>query len=635
MLKKHISLIKILIDNEYVTAKTLAEFLHVSIRTIKNYIDEINIINPNLITSSHQGYQINKQLAKQILNQENNYLPQNSQEREKFLLNYLIKNNQKANIYDLGQLIYISSSTLKNDLNKIKKNITKHNLELIISGDYVQLKGLEKNKRKLLSNIIYDESNINFVNIDSIQKTFQEIDIILIKTLINEIIINKYHYFINDYSLINLILHIAISIDRIKNGNLTTNEIDQNQLKNLNEYQMLIEFSYALETEFKIKLSPAELYEMALLLISRTTNIDYKTVTKNNLELFIGNDCLNLVKNIINDIANNYDIDISESEFFIRFALHIHNLIFRAKNNYFTKNPLTNNIKITCPSIYDMAVHIANSINQTMNILINDDEIAYITFHLGSTLKAQKNLTQKIKGILYCPNYYDLNTNIYNDINTYFHNELLITNIITDESDLEKITTKELIIHTIPLKVIPNEPSILINIFFNQKDKNNLNNLIINILDQKRKIKFKNYLQQLIIPNFFEKISKPITKERCLQHLVNKLIKNKYVDHNFLADILNREAISSTAFNNFAIPHTLKMNAHKTGINILISQTPILWDNQSVQLVMMLCFSSKERIIFNEIYETLTMILSEPNNFKKIINCHDYEQFINLLTSLA
>ena len=85
-----------------------------------------------------------------------------------------------------------------------------------------------------------------------------------------------------------------------------------------------------LEEKFDIQYSDAEIYEMTLLIISRATNIDYQSIdAANNLEQFVGKECLELVKELINDINAFYYIDLSEQEFLIRFALHIKNLLKR------------------------------------------------------------------------------------------------------------------------------------------------------------------------------------------------------------------------------------------------------------------------------------------------------------------
>ena len=60
-------------------------------------------------------------------------------------------------------------------------------------------------------------------------------------------------------------------------------------------------------------------------------------------------------------------------------------------------------------------------------------------------------------------------------IKRYYSDELLITNILTDESDFDKIKDTNLIITTIPVSVITSIPMIQISIFLNQKDRQLLN----------------------------------------------------------------------------------------------------------------------------------------------------------------
>lgn len=635
MKPKSLKLIRLLLESQPCTANTLADRMGVSVRSIKNYVHDINEEFPKTIASSREGYILDLEMAKEILKNDSERVPQTSEERVIFILTQLIDHHQSepVNVYDLCDEMYISLSTLKNELQKVKRRLSKFDLELISQGDEITIRGLEKNKRKMLSTILYDESNVNFVNLSSLQDAFIDIDIEFIKNTVLEIF-EEYHYFINDYSLINLVLHITIAIDRIRNNNFNTQNVDERPEVRLHEYELAQKVAKRMEEHFDIKYSDAEVYEMTLLIISRATTIDYKSINSTNLEEFIGKDCLELVNQLILDINAFYYIDLSEQEFLIRFALHIRNLLVRSKNNYFSKNPLTEGIKTACPLIYDVSVSLAGTIKEKTGVSINDDEIAYIAFHLGSTLEAQKNLTAKITAALYCPNYYDMNLKITDTIKQYFVNDLLITNILTDESEFDKIKETDLIITTIPISKILTTPMIQISLFLTDKDRMTLSDKIEELRKTKKRKEFEGYLRELIIPDFFEKKNGLPTEKECINYMVKKMAKHGYVDNSFKNEILEREKMSSTAFGNFAIPHAMKMYAHKTGMNIIVSDEPILWNGQSVNLVIMLCFNINERYIFNEIFDPITMILSESENVRKITTSKSYEDFIQNLVNL-
>ena len=630
--QKLLKLIRILLmHTNDMTASGLAAEMGVSERSIKNYISEINDNHPQTILSSRKGYTIKAEAGRKILNDSGTHIPQSSQERMVYIINLLIKQEDGIDAYDLCDTIYISYSTLKNELGTVKKKLIQFDLKLLNQKDNLSIDGLEKNKRRLLSSILYDESNINFVSLKTIQHVFPDIEIEYIKnTLLN--IFDKYQYFVNDYSLINIVLHIAIAIDRIKNHNINTQDVKELAQIRLHEYELASQVTKELENHFHITYSEAEIYELALLLISRATTIDYKSITTANLEDFIGKECFDLVEEMIQSVNAYYYIDLSEPEFLIRFAIHIRNLLQRSKNQQFSKNPLTDEIKTSCPLIYDVSVYLSGIIKDRTGIIINDDEIAYITFHLGSTLEAQKSLNKKVTAILYCPNYYDLNIRLTDTINQHFSCEMLITNIITDDTALEQVPKCDFIMSTVPLHGFYGVDIVHIGMFFTDKDISVIRNKITSVRINKRKATFKNYLEQLIIPEFFERRNDLKTEGDAIEYLAGKMYRLGYVNETFREDIYMREKLSSTAFHDFAIPHAMKMHADKTGLNILISDSPVSWNGKPVFLIIMMCFNKNDRYIFNEIFEPLTMMLTDREFIKKLIQVKDHETFIQMLT---
>lgn len=631
MKPKMIKLIRILSDyTEFVTASSLAANMDVSTRSIKSHIQEINSFYPDAIESSREGYRIDKQAARRILEESGTHIPQSSQERIVYIINSLIKSDTSVNTYDLCDEMYVSYSTIKNDLQAVKSRLRKYDLQLNNNHDNLTVSGLEKNKRRLLSSILYDESNVNFVNLETIQNIFPEIEIELIKDSLLEIF-DRFHYFVNDYSLINLVLHITIAIDRIRNRNVNTEDIHDMPPISSHEYELARNIARKIEEDFQIEYNQAEVYELALLLISRATAIDYQSITVSNLGDFITPECLALVKELISDVNSFYYIDLTELEFLIRFALHIRNLLQRSKNNYFSRNPLTEEIKTSCPLIYDVSVCLSSIIKERTGISINDDEIAYIAFHLGSTLEAQKNLSEKVTAALYCPSYYDTNVKLTDTINRHFSSELLITNIFTEERELEKAGKSDLVLSTVPLNSVIQLPLLQISPFFTEKDVQSLRRQLTEIKTNKRRKQFREYLEYLIVPEFFERRDDLTDYDQVVRHMVGKMVSMGYVDEDFEQDIRAREQLSATAFQDFAIPHAMKMRAHKTGINVLISDTPVRWGDKQVRIVLMLCFNRDERFIFNEIFEPLTMVLSSRENVKRLVTAGDYQEFIGML----
>jgi lichenan operon transcriptional antiterminator len=255
-------------QDNWTTASQLSLKLNVSLRSIKNYISEIKETDSNLIISSGKGYKVNKPELQTFLKTTNSLIPQSPDERIDYIIMELVKAKEKfIDIYDLCQEIYVSEATLKSDLHKVKLKCYRFDLTLITSGSNISLEGLEKNKRKIMSSILYAKLSKSPMNINIIKNTFVDYDIKQIKTIIINVF-KEYHYFINDYSLENLILHVIIAIDRIKN-NYIYEYIDKDirlLIKN-HEYEMAHKIASKLELTYHIKFNENEIKSLISLSI--------------------------------------------------------------------------------------------------------------------------------------------------------------------------------------------------------------------------------------------------------------------------------------------------------------------------------------------------------------------------------
>ena len=618
-------------QDDWTTALQLSLKLNVSLRSIKNYISDIKKVNTNLIISSRNGYKANKPEVQIFLKATNSLIPQTPEERIDYIIIKLVKTIEKnIDIYELSQEIYISEATLKVDLHKVKKKFYQFDLTLIIVGSNISLEGLEKNKRKIMNSILYEKLNENPLDIDTIQNAFVDYDIEQIETIIVNVF-KKYHYFINGYSLMNLVLHVTITIDRVKN-NYIYDYIEENSklLLKQHEYEIAQDIVRKLEVAYDITYNENEIYELSLLIISNATNLDYKDVTKINLEQIIGKECMNIVNDLVKDINNQYYIDFNEPEFLVRFALHIKNLLIRIKSNHFSKNPLTDSIKSSCPLIYDCAVNISYKIKTYTNCEINEDEIAYIALHIGANLVNQKNLHTKITCAILFPQHYDLDVKLAESISSAFGDSLLVKNIVTKEKELQNVQV-DFIISTIKFINVTTLPFIIINTFLTERDRKLISNKIEEVNKSKQKLQFSENLHSIFNESLFLRNRDFENETKAIEFMCDEMQQKGYIKSDFKQEVFEREAMSSTSFNGIAIPHSMHMNAIKTGMFVIVNKQAIQWGKQKVNIIFLLTINKSERKVFNDMFDALTTILSDEANLNKLINCNSFEEFILIL----
>lgn len=618
-------------QDDWTTSLQLSSKLNVSLRSIKSYISEIKETNPNLIISSRNGYKTNKYELQAFLKSIDSLVPQTPEERIDYIIIKLVKTNEKfTDIYDLSKEIYVSEATLKADLYKVKRKCYEFDLSLIVSGNNISLEGLEKNKRRIMSSILYNKLNKSPLDISTIQDAFVDYDIEQIQTIITTIF-KKYHYFINDYSLINLVLHITITIDRIKNNYIYDQTEESNKISiRQHEYIIARDIASELESAYNVKYNENEIYELGLLIISNATNLDYKTVNELNLHKLVGTDCLNLVKDLIQDINNYYYIDFNEPEFLVRFALHIKNLLIRSKSNYYSKNPLTDSIKSNCPLIYDCAVNLSFRIKNYTNCEINEDEIAYIALHIGAAFENKKNLQTKITCAILFPQYYDLDIKLAENLSSAFNDSLLIKYIVTKEADLKNMNV-DFIISTIQFTNFSDLPFAIINTFLTEKDRKLISNKIDEVKNNKQKLQFLDYMHSIFNESLFLKDKDFKDENEVIEFMCAEMERQGYINPTFKQEVFAREAMSSTAFNGIAIPHSMHMNAIKTGMFAIVNRHPIKWGKQQVNIIFLLTINKNEKKVFHDMFDSLTTILSDEINLKKLINCNSFDEFINTL----
>ncbi|HFL3156442.1 TPA: transcription antiterminator [Clostridioides difficile] len=629
--KKELFLNFIKTQHDWIDSSTLANYLNVSTRSVRKYVNEINS-NGEFILSSKKGYKVNLNNNCQTkVDSSENISPDN---RLNLILKELIVNSNGINIFDLSEELFVSPATIEGDIVKANKFIGSYNLKIKQSKFLLKLIGNESAKRKLMSSIIFKETGSDFLSLFDVQKIYQEYNLTKLKENIIYIL-KKYNLFINEYAINNILLHLMITIDRIKKNNYidsveVVNYIDSNVDINITK-----DISNFLESEYNITLTRAELYYLVFQLTNKTTVLNYNQMDTKSLSNYIDEHFVKLTKKIIKNVYDLYLIDLSDEEFVVKFTLHVKNLISRAKNNQVLRNQIPQKLKDSYPLIYDISVYICNQIQTLENVDIDEDEISYISLHVGSFFDRQKLLEDKVLCALITPNYYDLQFKIVRDLEKRFNESIEIIQIFSDTHNLDFDNKVDMVITTLPINDRCPIPFVYVNPYLNRKDYDNIQSKFIQIKDRKNILTVQNHLEMYFSESLFMKNIYLDSAKDYIKFMGNILYENKYVKPNYIDDVLIREKMSSTAFNNnVAIPHSMKMDALKTGVCLIVNDKPVKWGEEKVQIIAMIPINEKEKEKFNYIFESFIEILSEWNNVKELTKADNYSSFMNRIAYL-
>lgn len=629
MIKKHQDILNSLMKyNEPTSSVVLANELGISARSVKNYVQQINRNSDlKVIVSTKNGYILNKEFAKVLLSKSNSKIPQTYDERSSYIIKQLLVEHSTAlDLYALCDLLYVSYATLKNDIFKMNQTFSTFQISFETKNDILYVKGSEKAKRKLISYILTEEANGKFMDIQIFKNSFPNMNIDQLFKIIRNIF-NKYNYYLNDFSYVNLILHLIIIVDRISKGNTIT-DIDNSKIKNASENALVRELCMEIEINFNVKFNRDEFVEIFTLVrnnVNYTIGLDEDTALQS-----ADNDVLNITKDIIQKIRDNYFIDLSNDSFVTPFIIHIKNLILRLQENSYVKNPLVETIKNSCPTIYDIAVFFSIQLMKVYNLNINEDEIGFIAFHIGAEIERKQIDKSKIQCAILCPNYFSLKDTLYSKVLFDFGNHINILKVVSFEYELNGLEI-DLLISTIKTADNQKYKTILIPPFSFNIDKSMMFDVIEKIQQETRSKILKNNFRNYFNNKLFLHNINFTSKEQAIKTLSQKMFDLGYVTENYTDQVLEREQAGSTAFFEIAIPHSVKMEALQTKVSVLISKNGIPWDTHIVHVVFLIAMNKLDRKIFKELYEALVILFSKESVIKISKNCTSFADFENIV----
>lgn len=620
-------------NNNY-TIPQLAKLFNLSERTIRQYIKNINSESEFLIVRNNSGFfQLQTDTTKSVSDENNtyNFTPE---QRQIYLINQLLT-HKTIDYYFISEELCISLPTIEKDIVKLRSRLKEYQIKLIKTNYELHIQGDESSFRKLSSELIHSETQSKILDLNTISESLKNIDV----NTINEVVIQcleNHNLFLNGYTFNSLLLHIAIAIERIQlKQELKNPTIPLHSIKENEEFAVALDIAKALEQEFDISFNINEIISIAILITNVTTKIELKQNKHNDLKNYIDIDTLKLTKDIIRKTEKYYYLPEIDDEFILRISIHINNLINRAKLNQQIHNTLTSSIKQSFPYIYDISVFISNEISKKINHSIYEDEITFISLHIGTYFERAIELQKKLKCMIVFPQYYDFHKDFIYKMERKFSDSFEIIDFILNTNDFNEALLKDqkidLVISTVHLDNYQNY--ILVSPFLSKFDIDLINDHIYSMQNAETNSVISEMLKSFMSEELFEKDVYLKNEFEYIDYLGNKLINHNRIDEETLAKIVERENLSSTSFsNNLAIPHAIEIGAKQSSIAVIINQKPIIWGNNPVFIILMLVMKKEQKKEFRQILNYLINSLSDEEKIHKLSKVKDYNDFVTLLT---
>lgn len=617
-------------EEGWVSAAHLAERLGVSTRSVRNYVAAAKAAAQpfDIIVASSLGYRINReQFAAYQASQTASAvdMPSLPRERAHHIVRRLAESRGGVALDELAASMHVSLATAELDLKRAREIALGAGLLIDRIDGVLSFRGDEAGLRKVLSGLVYDSLQSEFLNLDAVATRFGLPELVEFKTdLIGRL---DYHgYIINEYGIDSVLLHVAIAIDRVRLGQTLPDyrgEIDPDTT-----------FVAGLVRElagrhFAIELGQWEETYLARQLVTRVMSVANDSVSSGAKA--DAADRATLVK-IVDLVYEEYLIDLRNDELIDRLSLHLGHLVNRAKFNVFSRNPLAKSIKTAYPLIFDVAVFMSSIIQKERNIVVDEDEISYVALHIGSYLERQAQRVNRVSATIVCPSYYDLHIVMRESIEKLMGDEVTIESVITRTDVKADAIDTDIVISTIPLSV-GLESVIEVQPFLSDNDIDNVRKMVSRVRQQRRRSGIRERLLTYFRPELFFRNVSFATPEDMIRGLGEALKSLDVIDDTYIDGAIERERMSSTVFvDGLAVPHAMSMTAVRPTIAIAVNESAAPWGEHKVNIVAFIAFAASGRDEFQSVFEQFVQVFSDRRSMTEVIrNSHNFEGFIESL----
>lgn len=613
---------------EYVTAEELSQQIEISVRTVKRYIQDLNYFfydyGAEIFSTKGIGYKIKgpakeiRRISEKAIKYIEGFQIDDSTEGRitKIICTFLNKGHTNAE--ELSDTLNLSIASTNKLIANVQSVLKEYGLSIIskpfhgskIVGDETKIRGLILNYA-----IKSDENNSLEVRLDTVSKQ----EIIEIEKIITEAL-HAANIILADKDFNILLTRILISVVRVrKNCAIKKNTFQESY--RLHNYDYIKFIMNEIGKKLDVTMDENEVIYVSL--SSGIIIYDYNTRMKLTVD---SKDVVNkFVEEVLAEIRLVTDLDFTEdSDFINALVMHLKIFINRFKAGISAKNPLLKQIKAKFPIETNLATILAKKLKEEFNVILDEDEIGFITMHFGAAFERRKSSSGK-KVCIIC--HYGIGTSqlLAEKLKQRISNINIVGTYPVRYLDIALKADIDFIVSTVKLdKKDFKVPVLYIENVFSDEIVNELHQ-VFQEKEERKKI-FKATFNK----NAFFRV-KAETPEDAIINMGQAMKEYGFIDESVTAMVLEREKMSSTEIGNLvAIPHTILEGSYKSIIGVGMLEKPIIWNKEEVQLVFMVCFNKKESYNF-PMFKYLYRFIQDEGEVRRVIKIFNFDKLMEVL----
>lgn len=596
MIERQIKLIELLRNNrsDYLKSDDIASYLNISNRTART---DIKIINnqfmPEVIGNiKSKGYFLNttRYSLEDIDNQLSNYLHQDGKLLIKIAYQLLMY-SKSVLISELMEQFQLSKKEILDYMSRIQMWCEKYEVNIII-------------KRKTGIRVTGNEKDINnaILHLNQLSKQHHRVEDLILNEL------PKAHI-----QIIKQIIETNLSVHDIRTSHLQIEQLVIHLILILKR-QSISEESWNINDESLV------ISNEIIKGINQRLGYHLNTQTVHLFSFFISYHFnkfdLGFEKVFIESYIQQL-ITKMEQKMHLKFGsdnvlkdnllAHFSRTYLRIMNEVYLNNPLTGEIKILYPYVFNVLYDIIHELAKDTGINLSEDEIAFLTIHFQASI--DRNEESQVNIAICC--YYGLGISQLLETKISKVNQHVKVIDILRFEDIENDAFENIDIlittHDINMQLPQYLDVIKVSPLFSEDDQFKLNRIVKGKLNPISKNNGLNEIPVTIVNNDFIQTIPGVFE------MAHQILNNyKAISSGYIETALNREKASSTYIgNSMTMPHgdpTKVLNSH---IIIFKSNNGFYWKEHKVKLVFFLAIAKPDIHLMKQMMQNLSLLDEE------------------------
>ncbi|MGT2756991.1 BglG family transcription antiterminator [Streptococcus ovuberis] len=642
---------------DFQTSQLLAEQLGLSERTVRTYLKQLESLLPQygakLTYKYGQGVRLTIQWSETFQDFYNQGKEINhpihlndSQERQRYLLNQLFFEDQVIQVAELQESFYISKSSMAQLLGQVRHQLAAYELTLErLAPSTYQVSGEERKKRQFIADYFLADAFQEVLRSESNTSSLLEA---LDLSVLTEVILQecrKGQVSLSDFTLTNLVLHLGLSILRQRSGHILSDFPLEDRVIESLEYEVAARILKGLEEKLDLTFPAGETQYLALHLLTKfhqRQGVKEAQPAHKNAIVAILQD---LDKQLGSKLAQDYRL-------LEGLTTHLNPLLLRLQYGIRLENPLLEDILRDYGWLFEVTKRSFASLECFASYEISDDEWAYMTLHVIGALDRQAS-QKKLKVLVVCATGLGSAQVLRYRLESQFGQRLSIVACISyHELSDSYLSGIDLLISSVDLgQLIFRVPVVVVSVFLRPEDKALLNETIdaltLGQVDGGQTWSNKE-LDQDLLASFeascsegqFLVIAEPQTKEGLLKTMLACLddVRSEQDLQEFYHQVCLREQLSSTAFSDsMAFPHLMESLGQRGQVVVAVLRDHLFWDeaHPAIRLVFLLSPSRYRNQDLKRISHILARWVDREDFVQDLLAQPTYQNFKQLILNTS